>query len=779
MNGIPARIGRHGLALSVLVSAGVALAAPQSSDQQRCLNQLTKAAADVAKQQGKSDWKCVRNAGRGKIDDLGDPGDTLTAQACLTNDVGGKVAQKQQRTADRDLQHCQGADAPDFAFAGAAAVNAAASAAPLDVVAALFGANLDAAIVGEDVDRAGAQCQAEVLKSANRIVDDLWRVTRGGVQDGLKGRNRLAGAAPDLPAHSGENLAGEILSQTMDDLKAKIQGEIDRLAERAQLRCAGALTPIAQLFPGSCTGAATIPDLVTCVTDVARGRFYQSVAGTHALAIECDLTDDGQHDESCVSPSQRQHLLDRMGYGPDAWTIGRIQALGLNGYIAEQLAPAAIDGSAAEAVIALQYHSQALTVEEVRDCYPNNVAGTCPGHEGGVKNDVWKEMEESELYRAVASHRQLEAALVDFWFNHFSVTGSTGQQKWNTPAYLRDSIRPYVLGNFEDSVLRMARGPAMLDYLDQRQNQIGVPPGTGYNENFSRELLELHTMGVTAPYTETDVKEVARALTGWREEWNNEANFDPLYPGFRYQDTRHDYLGPKLVLGQSINSGGQQEGFDAIALAARHPSTAAFICGKLVRRFVHDDPPYRLVDACATRFLAALDDADQLAQVTALILESREFQLFPEYRRSKVKRPVVLLPSALRAAGANSHPAITSYQNLRQTVSSLGERIRNADPPTGYSDLSVVWASPGGLVQRFNLLETAAVDYAAGWGVSGAAPNADVVDDVAAVLFPLAGVSPATRTAAVGYLDAIAASDGQKVEQAGAFLLSSAEFLTH
>ncbi len=203
----------------------------------------------------------------------------------------------------------------------------------------------------------------------------------------------------------------------------------------------------------------------------------------------------------------------------------------------------------------------------------------------------------------------------------------------------------------------MARGSAMLDYLDLRDNQIGVPPGTGYNENFPRELLELHTMGVTGGYTETDVKQMARALTGWREEWNNEANFEPGYPGFRYQDSRHDYLGPKTILGQVIDSvDGEQEGLDGIALAARHPSTATFVCSKLVRRFVGDDPPFRLVDACAAEFIATQDFGDQLEQVMALILKSREFLLFPEYRRNKVKRPVVLMPSLLRAVGANPDP---------------------------------------------------------------------------------------------------------------------------
>ncbi|MEO6029813.1 MAG: DUF1800 domain-containing protein [Candidatus Binatia bacterium] len=775
------RIGLLAAAILTATFAGAALAAPQSSDQQGCLNQLTKAGTDVVKQQGKTTYTCLRNAQYGKVDKLGDVGETLTAQACLTNDVGGKVAQKQQRTADRDAQHCVAEGAPDFAYAGAAAINVAASAAPRAIVASVFGANLDAALVDADVDANGAKCQQEVLRGANRILDTMWRVARTSVQNGLKGKSRRAGAASDLPAYNAGNLVGEVLAQSMDDLQGKIQKDVDRLASKALQRCTTATTPLTALFPGACA-SPVIATLVECVAGVARGDYYQSVAGTYATAIACDLTDDGLHDGSCVGAADRRHVLDRVGYGPDAWTFGRIVALGLNGYIDEQLAPDAIDDSAAEAVLASNYPTLALSVVEVRDCYPQNVPGTCPGLEGGVKNDVWKEMEESEIYRAVATRRQLEAVLVDFWFNHFNVTGSAGQQKWNTPAYLRDSIRPWVLDNFEDSVLRMARGPAMLDYLDQRQNQVGVPPGTGYNENFPRELLELHTMGVTGAYTETDVKEMARALTGWREEWNNENNFDPDYPGFRYQDSRHDYLGAKLVLGQVINSSspnGEQDGFTAVSLASRHPDVAPFVCGKLVRRFVHDDPPFLLVDACATAFIAHQNDADQLPQVMAVILKSREFQVFPEYRKSRVKKPVVLIPSVLRAVGADPDPAVTDYRDMRNLLADLGERIRNADPPTGYPDVSVVWASPGAIVQRFNLLETAAVDAAASWGVSGAQPSADVVDDVIAVLFPVDGVAPATRTAAIAYLGSIAATDVQKVQQAGAFLLASRDFLTY
>lgn len=778
--GAPVIAGAATLAVGALLLCVVpAHAAPQSTDQQRCLNHLAKAAADVVRQQGKANLACVRAAVAGQTTKLGDPGDTLTVAACLTNDVGGKVAKKQQHTADQDLRHCQGGDAPSFAYAGAAPLNGSAAAAARGVVAALFGSDLAAALVDPDVDRDGADCQEEVLSGAHRILDDLWRVGRGGVKDGLRGHDRRAGAAPDLPAHSSDNLQGEILAQSFDDVKGKIDGAVQRLTSRVLFSCPGATTPLPQLFPGSCAAAPTYAALADCAAGVARAAFYQSAGGAFAMTVACDLTDNGVHDGSCVSPAQLRHALDRMGYGPDAYTVARIQALGLDGYIDEQLDPATIDDSAVESVIASTYPSQALSVVEVRDCYPSNGGGTCPGLIGGAKNDVWREFEAAEIYRTVASHRQLEAALVDFWFNHFNVTGSVGQQKWNSPSYVRDSIRPYVLGNFEESVIRMARGPAMLDYLDQRVNQVGVPPGTGYNENFPRELLELHTMGVTGPYTETDVKEVARALTGWREEWNNEANFAPGYPGFRYQDTRHDYLGPKTVLGTVINSGGEQEGFDAIALAARHPSTAHFICTKLVRRFVGDDPPYALVDRCAAQFQAAQDAPDQLRQVIGDILKSREFQLYPEYQRSKVKRPVVLVASLMRAVGADLHPASTDYRDLRLMLTDLGERIRNAEPPTGYPDESIAWASPGAMVQRFNLVEPLAQAYAGGWGISGAQPSAAVVDAVAGVLFPLDGISAATRTAAIAYLDAISVTAPQKVEQAATFLLSSREFLTH
>ncbi len=770
------------MGFAVVLGASVAVAAPQTKDQQNCLNDMTKAGANVVKTQNKSNWKCLRNANKGKTDKLGDPGDTLTAQACLTNDVGGKVAKKQAKTVTKEGLRCQApTGVPDFAYEGSATINTAASAGPVTMVAAVFGADLDVAVVDDDLDQSGAKCQQEVLKGANRIVDDAWKVVRTGIKDGLKGKKRRAGISPDAPVDALLNLQSEILAQALDDLKGKIQSEADKLAAKAQQRCSVAVSTLAQMFPGDCVAAASVTELSDCVAGVAMGHFYQEAEGFYGMSIACDLTDDGVHNESCVTADQQRHVLDRITYGPEAYTIGRIQTLGLNGFIEEQLDPLSLDDSTTDTALAANYPSLAMDFNELRLCYPQGGGGACPGSVGGNKNDVWKHLQESEMYRASASVRQLEAVLVDFFFNHYNVAGTAGRREWDTTPYVRESIRPYILDNFEEGVMRMTRGPAMLDYLDQRQNQIGSPPGSGYNENFSRELLELHTLGVDGPYDETDVKEAARALTGWREDYNNDGpGFE--YNGFWYRDSWHDYLGSKTVLGQVINfpADGEMEGIELIGIVSEHPSTANFVCKKLVRRFLGDGVPHALVDECAATFLANTAEVDQLEEVVRGILTSPEFLLFAEHRKARVKRPTTFFASLIRAVGVDPDPTVVNYVSIRKDVRDLGEEIRAAGPPTGYPDTSITWASPGGIIQRFNLIEEVTEDAATLWGVSGAGTSTQIIDDLIAVLFPVAGVADATRTAAIGFLDTIpGASDAEKVEQGGAFLLSGPEFLNH
>jgi len=240
------------------------------------------------------------------------------------------------------------------------------------------------------------------------------------------------------------------------------------------------------------------------------------------------------------------------------------------------------------------------------------------------------ELIEARLQRALYSDRQLEEVLVDFWLNHFNVYSEKGQVRWFLPSYERDAIRPHVLGKFRDMLLATARHPAMLFYLDNynsRSAPENLPQGSGgtviingaqqgLNENYGREVMELHTLGVNGGYTQKDVINVARAFTGW-------TIFDPQRWGeFQFNPQMHD-RGEKVVLSLTLpRGGGEDEGVKVIDLLARHPATARFISRKLAQRFVADDPPQALIDRMAATFTKT--DGD-LRAVTETLLLSREF----------------------------------------------------------------------------------------------------------------------------------------------------------
>ena len=261
------------------------------------------------------------------------------------------------------------------------------------------------------------------------------------------------------------------------------------------------------------------------------------------------------------------------------------------------------------------------------------------------------------------SERQLQEVLTDFWFNHFNVDARKGVDRFLLTEYERDAIRPHVLGRFRDLLGATAKSPAMLFYLDNwmsadpegvqsilatRRRLAGMPNQTanarrGLNENYGRELLELHTLGVDGGYTQKDVTEVARAFTGWTIDRPQQGGGT-----FRFEPRIHDE-GEKVVLGHHIKDGGIGDGEAVLDLLARHPSTARFIAGKLVRRFVSDSPPPALVDRAAARFTAT--DGD-LREVMRTILTSPEF-LAPDAYRSKTKTPFEFVVTALRATGAD------------------------------------------------------------------------------------------------------------------------------
>jgi uncharacterized protein (DUF1800 family) len=332
---------------------------------------------------------------------------------------------------------------------------------------------------------------------------------------------------------------------------------------------------------------------------------------------------------------------------------------------------------------------------------------------------VFAELAEAKLLRAVYSERQLEEVLTDFWFNHFNVFARKGQTEIYVGEYEREAIRPHVLGRFRELLGATAKSPAMLVYLD---NWLSAAPDTsagteplrrgpgaqrprrapnmeastqpqtqrrmrGLNENYARELLELHTLSVDGGYTQQDVVNVARAFTGWTIGRPND-------PGFRFAAMMHD-RGEKKILGHVIAAGGGiEDGEKVLDILATHPATARHIAFKLAQRFVSDAPPQGLVDRAAQKFQSTKGD---LREVVRAIVTSPEF-FAADAHRAKVKTPFEFVASALRATGADMRTAMPVVRAL----AGLGMPLYLCQPPTGYDETAATWVSSGALVNRMN-----------------------------------------------------------------------------
>jgi uncharacterized protein (DUF1800 family) len=298
----------------------------------------------------------------------------------------------------------------------------------------------------------------------------------------------------------------------------------------------------------------------------------------------------------------------------------------------------------------------------------------------------------AKLIRAVYSERQLQEVITDFWYNHFNVFLDKGADRILVPAYERESIRPHVLGHFRDLLEATAKSPAMLFYLDNWQSVAPRATGNsrrrGLNENYARELLELHTMGVDGGYTQKDVIEVARCFTGWTIKAPQKGG------GFEYNDKLHD-KGEKIVLGHVIPAGGgMSDGETVLDILARHPSTARFISLCLARRFVADNPPPALVDRMSKTFLKKGGD---IRAVMKTMIDSAEFWSQGAYQ-AKVKTPFELVVSSLRALDAG----IESTAALQRTISDLGEPLYRKLEPTGYPLANTDWVNSASLLARMN-----------------------------------------------------------------------------
>jgi uncharacterized protein (DUF1800 family) len=504
------------------------------------------------------------------------------------------------------------------------------------------------------------------------------------------------------------------------------------------------------------------------------------------------------------------HVLNRLGYGPRPGDLERVRQMGVERWIQRQLEPERIPDTVLEAalgdypVLAMsaadlyrdyppprqqdvqRFQSGQMTPQEIREVFP-------PERRPAVIN---AQLQSAKITRAVLSERQLQEVMVDFWFNHFNVYALKGPVRWMTAAYEREAIRPHALGRFRDLVVATAHHPAMLYYLDNwlsTRDDLVVPGRgrRGLNENYARELLELHTLGVDGGYSQQDVVEVARCFTGWTIERPQQGG------GFLFRPLAHD-RGAKHVLGTTIPAGGgQEDGLAVIDLLARHPLTARFIATKLVRRFVRDDPPKALVDRVAGVFRKT--DGDIRAVLVA-IFASPEFISADTYH-AKTKTPLEVVASAVRALDGRLEPppepgaparAVGGGLTLARQVARLGAPLYEAQPPTGYPDVAEAWVNAGALLGRMNYALALAENRLPGvrtdvgrfvQGVDRGQPAA-VLDRIVSVVLQ-GEISASTRQVLVSQLDspeivrATVDDRGPRntdVEKLAALVLGSPEF---
>jgi uncharacterized protein (DUF1800 family) len=344
------------------------------------------------------------------------------------------------------------------------------------------------------------------------------------------------------------------------------------------------------------------------------------------------------------------------------------------------------------------------------------------------------DLSEGKLYRAILSNRQLEEELSDFWYNHFNVFLDKGADRFQVPTYERDAIRPHVLGRFRDLLEATASSPAMLFYLDNWQSvapeteraanenrPAGKRPARGLNENYARELMELHTLGVDGGYTQKDIIEVARCFTGWTIK-------QPRAGGtFTFNEKVHD-KGEKVVLGVTIPAGGGKEDAEKVLdILAAHPSTARFISKKLAQRFVADDPPPELVARMAKKFQ---DTKGDIREVMKVMLTSKEFFSEGAYH-AKVKSPFEMTVSAIRATGARVDFAF----QLAQQIARLGQPLYRKLEPTGYSNANGEWVNSASLLARMNFAMALAQNRIPGVKVDSARFTGDPLEVARQVLF--------------------------------------------
>lgn len=554
-----------------------------------------------------------------------------------------------------------------------------------------------------------------------------------------------------------------------------------------------------------------------------RGALASSALAIAALTLlaVADLRAQGS-----LSDNQRvTHVLTRLGYGPRPGDVARVRAMGIEAYIDEQLHPERLaDGEVRARLepyrvlgmkfedllaydlpptpLALRRRSSVLE----RGLEPPKAKAAVMGEDVQARlraqilnpqalgrvvraqadRPLAFEYIETRLLRAVYSERQLLELLADFWMNHFNIT--TGDP-YLLADFEENAIRPRALGKFHDLLLATATHPAMLLYLDNwlstapeevvrarvasgggsgtlvdgalalRARSSYLAQAKGLNENYARELMELHTVGVDGGYTQDDVLQVARAFTGWTiSGWTERQD-----GSFVFDPALHE-AGDKVVMGRTIPEGGMDEGLAILDMLAHHPSTARFISTKLARRFVADDPPAAVVEAAARTFQETGGD---IREVLRTIFRSPEFFSTAAYQ-SKVKKPIEMVASALRAVDADIdtrfettiQPGNNQGRGLFGVMAQMGERLYGHEAPDGFPDVASAWVSTNALFQRLRF----SLDL-----VTGQLPGITGDIDAASQLFRDLGY-PEVTPEQVAAARRLMAASGQEAQGAGGMM---------
>jgi uncharacterized protein (DUF1800 family) len=467
------------------------------------------------------------------------------------------------------------------------------------------------------------------------------------------------------------------------------------------------------------------------------------------------------------------HALNRLTFGPRPGDAQKVRAMGLDKWVDLQLHPERIDDRSLEKFVQrynILNQDQNDLLREFNIAQRERRQARREAGDSAMRPDrsdpalqqiavnrrrVMGELQSSRVARAVAGNRQLEEVMTDFWLNHFNIYAQKGPpEAYYLAEYEQDVVRPRALGKFRDLLEAVAKSPAMLFYLDNarsmadssrprlsRMRRDAARPaalGRGLNENYGRELLELHTLGVDGGYTQQDVINVARALTGWT------IRPPATGGGFIFRPEMHD-AGEKIVLGHKLKAGrGIEDGEDVLDIVARHPSTAKYVATKLARRFISDNPPQGVIDRAAQVFLKT--DGD-IRETLRTIITSNEFYSRQAFR-AKVKSPFEVVVSAMRAM--NAEPDSTPRTALM--IAYLGQPIYGHQAPNGYPETGDAWMNTGAILNRINFGIAAAANRIPGARVNaipgldtlGNAPRAKQVDAVVSVLLG-GSASPDTR----------------------------------